>query len=171
MATNTKILTELLEVLVAHWGLEAVSSCLQDVQRENELTPDKQSSGKSVSEGKKGKRGPNPVLAVRRLPVPQERKELLSKLAESYDDKRFLPSIGAVRHFFEMHGRSPNLPSDRLAAFRPLLKLLLELTDEDLRRILVSKSHWGPAELAPLSDAIGDAASSLRAREKRDKQS
>jgi hypothetical protein len=91
------------------------------------------------------------------MEVPMDRREVLGKLALGLDNKSFLPSIGAVRHFLEMRGIQLSSVKRREDAFKTVLGVLREMPSERLSSYVTSMDHSGPADLATISDAIGRA--------------
>jgi len=92
-------------------------------------------------------------------------RETLLVIAEKFDRKEFLPSIGDIREFLAMMGEASAGMKDRLDGFRRLLSSLTQLPPDKLKRLASSTSYSGPAQLGPLSDAIKSTGDAIRRSE------
>jgi len=155
-----KLLLELLSALVRHWGAEAVRHALEAVEV-REIHTDPSGRASDLSARNQSKRlTPRDVVA--KLDIPEARKRVLSQLADQFERKQFLPSVGDIRNFLMMRGSDvPNL-KQRSEAFKRVLVAISDLPDERLEKLAREGRHSGPSQLGPLSDAIQ--ASSAAAR-------
>ena len=105
-----------------------------------------------------------PADLARKVKASESLKPQLIKIAEEFEAKEFLSRIADVRHFLAMHGEDEPRTNNRPEAFRRVLEYLITLPEDRLREIRNELFHGGPASLAPLSDAIGEAGNQLRRR-------
>jgi hypothetical protein len=165
MPTQTKILREVLAVLISHWGAEAVArevnrlqrqlpgatSAITTVRHENELR-------------KEPKRRPKPTEILARYQIPDRIRDDAVELTKMYEKKTFLPTIVDVKNFLESRGRPITGIKNRDQAFLRVIDLVLGLPDDYLKHLRNSAAHGLPARLGPISDAIGSAGETIRAR-------
>ncbi|WP_428669273.1 hypothetical protein [Reyranella sp.] len=161
-------LATLLQAIVAEYGHEEVLDALTRLshtgdhgnvasQPKQQLSPMLSRQGKTV----KPKR-PTAVDQVNKASsVTRERDEILT-LANRFDRKDFLPSVGDIREFLAMTGSIVEGLTSRNEGFRHLLPVLVKLPPERLKRLANSNSHSGPAQLGPLADAIRSAGETIR---------
>ena len=89
--------------------------------------------------------------------LPDDRRRLLFEAAEKFQEKSFLPTVGDVRNFCEIHGVTGPSSGSRADTVPRIFKLLATMNTDDLRRMLDSGMFSGPARLGPIADAIRDA--------------
>jgi hypothetical protein len=145
-------------VLVAEWGLEAVQRALLDVSMRSPAQIAPEASVEAPNRSRK----PTAIQRAARVDAPPNRHEALIAIAAAFDEKKFLPTIGAVKEFLSMNHARPVALKDRLESFRHVLGILAGMPTADLQRILHEKRFSGPARLGPLSDAIRSAGRSIR---------
>lgn len=152
------VLRDILSTLVSHWGFREVLATLTsfaELQQEEKPRP-------HIARASRNKL--RPCDMVKRLNVSAEKKALLSQLAQAFEDKEILPTLGHVQNFMAMRGTHGPLPKSRNESFRPLLHLLTTLSAEELIQTLDSHADAGPTRLAPLSEAIESASRIIRGR-------
>lgn len=162
-ARNEKLLASILAALVEEFGIDAVAGKLADISgaTQGNPYPSKWQQDQSKTNKKKITRFSGMKGMVEALPKEEKKRESLSVLAERFDEKRFLPTMGDVRHFVEMRGGSVRA-KQRADAARSLLLLLSSMSVENLQKIIEADSYSGPSQLGPLADAIKDASVSIR---------
>lgn len=158
---SNKLLAEVLTALVREYGHEEVLQSLNSVAAsyKDRVSPN---NGNSDAQDAAKKRKATPTELVERSLLPHASKILLRRLAERFEAKSFLPSIGDVRHFLEMNGFPDEKPIQRAEAFRVVLKVIAQMPEEAIGRLALSHVHSGPSELAPLSQAIKAAGNAHR---------
>ena len=93
-------------------------------------------------------------LYISKLVLSTEIHQLLTQLADMFEDKKFLPTIGEVRNFCIVHGIDEPSTSSRVAAIPRVFGFLATLSANDIQVMLQSKMFFGPSRLAPIADAI-----------------
>ena len=157
-SASDDLLQTLLAAMVDEWGFERVRNRLEVVQS----TDGKRAGVSEASVGQaqsnkhrqRSTEKPTAVAMAAKVSLPPKQKELIQKLAERFDDKRFLPTSGDIRYFFEVHGGVVPSSKQRGEAFRKVLSLLSALPEAELLKIVDSDAHSGPSKLGPLSDAL-----------------
>lgn len=91
---------------------------------------------------------------VSKMDVDSDVKELLEEVASQFDNKQFLPTFGEVKNYCTIHGIKIPTSSSRWAAIPRVFKQISKLTPQEIRSIVQSNSFSGPAQLAPIADAI-----------------
>lgn len=164
MPAAKKLLREILSVAVNHWGV-------QEVRRELDRIPDPQGEpsipageANAASASRKSRQRPRPREIVFRYELPDKIREDALQLASMYEAKSFLPTIADVRHFLETRGRDSRNVKNRDQAFVRVIDLVLGMGPEAIRQLRNSAVHGRPSRLGPISDAIGSAGDTLRAR-------
>lgn len=145
------LLANLVSLLLAEYGVEAVQKAVAEQTSDelldrNRLVPRETSRSKKLSAADFVSRSQDANGA-------QHFGSLL-ELAQRYDRKEFLPSVGDVREFALMRDYPLTKVKDRSQAIRPLFSILQQLSTEKLDELLESPCFSGPATLEPLSDAI-----------------
>ena len=154
--SKNNLLDRLLKVLIDEWGYSSVRERLEAVNISNEAQSGEVEPSKQRRPRKKTQK-PTASSLASKISIPSEQKRLIQILAERYDAKLFLPTVGDIRYFFEMHGEVPPSSKQRGDKFRKILKLLSTLQENTLRKIIEDDAHSGPAQLGPLSDAMRNA--------------
>ena len=159
---QNRVLNELVSVLLAEWGYEAVHRALEFVGERYEPQP-----GRERREPARG-RTPAPRRRITALEylagsnVPEQRRDALAELALRYDRKQFLPTASDLRHFYSMRGEELTGLKHRSEAFRPVLRLLLKMPPEQVEALVRDNAHSGPSQLGPIADAIREASAAVR---------
>jgi hypothetical protein len=147
------LLSSLIKLLVDEWGYDLVRDRLNALSGINEEQSLEVSVGNKQHSREKAKKPTASVLAAK-ISLPPEQKYLIQNLAERYDSKRFLPTAGDIRYFFEMHGEAAPSSKQRIEVFRQVLKVLSAMQENALRKLIEDDAHSGPSRLGPLSEAI-----------------
>lgn len=158
---NRRLLRSLLVPFVQEWGVGELEEVIREIALSSSATSDKESP-ENANVSSRSDRRPNAVSIVERLDVIESRKRALLTIANQYDQKTFLPSLSDVRNFLEMRGRDQYGLKHRPDAFRKVLKVLLDLREDSLLKLIDSEAYSGPSQLGPLSSAIRDSSVSLR---------
>lgn len=160
---RNRLLMELLRPLVGEWGRAEVSRCLARFEDSGPLRANLEFSrgsqaGRTKSNSPPGarQRRSHEYVAriVERMNLPESRRHILRDLAFRFEERTFLPTIGDIRNFLEMHDAGPANFHTRSASFPKIVAVLLAIPDQHLQKILVDNAHSGPSRLGPLSDAI-----------------
>jgi len=144
--------------ILDNWSIDEIQKTINEINNDNKITK----SEKPKSTYKK----PNYTETVNKLYPSSENKELLLDIANRFENKSFLPSISDIRNFLEMRGHSSSNIKQRTESFKVVIKVIAELPDENISRIIKNNAYSGPSELGPLSDAIKQASNSIRGSEK-----
>jgi hypothetical protein len=165
MTTNDKkLLHDLLLALANKWGFETVEQQLVELRQTNASADHHDVLATKALRRQRNPRNRRANVSdiVSKFDVSQERKDVLLKIARRYEERDFLPSMGDVEHFLMMNGTVTRRVSDRRAAFRTVLNVVSNFSDEMLNKVARGDAYNGPAQLGPLSDAISAANASLR---------
>ncbi len=161
--TNKKLardglLRSLLAALVDEWGHQAVRDRLDEFRGMG----GEHAVAALAQEGRRGKpesghqalEKPTASSLAAKVSLPPGQKQLIEQLAIQYDGKRFLPTSGDIRYFFEVHGEEPPTAKQRSETFRRVLRLLSTMPESALRKMIDDDAHSGPSRLGPLSEAM-----------------
>lgn len=152
-----------LETFVDELGLPEVLIQLASISSNkldgaDDVTP----NGPKKSAGRKRKPRQNASETVENMDLQPSKREILSELAKSYDQRQFLPATSDINIFFESQKIRAAPVKSRSAAIPRVFRYLVSLSFEQLREISVNPTYFGPAKLGPLADAIQDRRNSLR---------
>ena len=169
---DSKMLEELLRAIVRHYGFARVHLTLQTLKRgEDERTgevPRKPSSGHQRS-STRARSGSKPKvtapLYVERLDVQPDVRELLTQLAQMFEDKSFLATMADAREFCTAYGIDITSTPSRAASMPRIFRVLSSFSITDLEQIVHSTTYSGPSHLAPIADAIRRNAKHIRTGE------
>ena len=165
---TTDFLEAVLRLLVQHFGYEPVVQSLRRTARSNERASldqphgSRSRGGGSRKKEGKGRRKPAATEYVSKLVLSDEDRDLLMELAERFQEKSFLPTVGDIRDFCEIHGVGGPASRSRVAAVPRVFGFLAAMNTDDLRRVLDSDAFSGPAQLGPIADAIREAGRARR---------
>ena len=133
--------------------------------------PANESNGQPLSPGAASKCAPAPhatesaqrrskttsVEYVAKMELPDELQRPMFDAAERFQNKTFLPTMGDVRHFCEVHGITPPSSSSRSSAIPRVFQFLSTRNADEIEAILNGGMFSGPARLGPIADAIREA--------------
>lgn len=143
-----------LRLLVDHFGDDRVQLTLRRIAGSGPPTqPGRRASG---AKKKSRPRATAPEF-VSKMVLADDHRRLLAEAAEKFQEKAFLPTVGDVRHFCEVHGVEGPVSGSRADAVPRVFRFLATLNADDLRTTLDSGMFSGPARLGPIADAILDA--------------
>ena len=153
------LLRSLLKPLIHEWGIGKVLACIDEIRaaaQTSEHQAKRQKSSNNTS------RKPSAVEIANRTELPETKRRALLDLASLFDRKHFLPTSADVKSFLELRAQRPGTIKQRQDAFRSVLALLSDMSDEELERQIRNSTHAGPAQLGPLSDAIRSTGAAMR---------
>ena len=150
------LLRSLLVVLVDEWGYVAVRERLDEIGalQDPQLGASRSRGLSGEAARGRAKEKPTASAIAEKVSLPHGQKQLILQLAAKYDNREFLPTLGDIRYFFEVHGEIGQPGKQRSESFRKVLRLLCALPESGLRQMIDSDAHSGPSRLAPLSDAM-----------------
>lgn len=150
MVKKTSTLYKLLEVLVQDHGYSQVMINLRLLQPDNVI----ENTLNSQSRSNKSKKISG-VSIVEKMDIKDDLKRIIMlKMAEKFDQKLFLPSMGGVKNFLNSHGHHGPIPKSRDASTKLIFELLNAHSKLDLEILARNETYSGPSELQSLSDAI-----------------
>ena len=153
--TRDEILRGLIQTLVDGWGHSAVQDALDGLgAAEADIRPRRAKSEPQPS--------PKALEIIENLDLPSDRKPILAELAKRFDEGRAFPKLGDIKSFLLSHHRKGADLKGRLSGFNRMLPILVEMSPKGLEKLLTRSQHSGPADLAPISDAIRGAGENLR---------
>lgn len=101
-----------------------------------------------------GRRKVTAVERVERMDLPTVKKSMMLKLAESYQEKTFLPTMGDIRNFYRFYGVEESVPRSRANAIPKIFDFMSTMSNKDILEIIKNKTFSGPSRLGPIADAI-----------------
>lgn len=151
-----RALMQILAGLVEECGYETVRRVLEQNQ------PAKPESAKVATKKnnrpknpKSGKSRPNAITAVESLALTGgEKKRVLERLAEKYEQKAFMPNVNHVRIFLSALGVDVSRIKSRQNATVRVFKHLAEMPQDELLEIESSGRYGPPKRLADIAEAI-----------------
>ena len=156
-----KELNNTLREIVLQYGIERVDQALLEIRKPIDGRPHRSSSSvtcsKSRSKPDTDQRRKAKITATRfvlKLEVSSEARCLLEELATKYENKEFLPTVGEIRNFCEIHGIDVPNSFSRVAAVPRVFKYLSQLDLQEIQSMLRSNSFSGPTRLGPIAEAI-----------------
>ena len=161
---STRFLRDMLRSLITEFGDREVEHCLQSLI--SDLPSKRVEQGGNVPRtephDKSKKQKTTAVALASRISASGRMKSLIMELADQFDKKELLPSIGDVRSFLELRGHRFLTTKQRADSFRAVLQILQELNEAELEALSSGGAQTGPTELGPLSDSIEFAGNSRR---------
>ena len=161
LAIDQKALAETLRTIVHQYGIDRVEKTLFEIRKLADGSPRRSnpSSARSNPCGKQNVTQKRNVqnsasVFVSKLEVSTEVKHLLSKLAKRYEKKKFLPTIGELRNFFEIHRIDAPTKFSRVTAIPYVFRYLSNLEIHEIQSMLRTNSFSGPTQLGPIAEAI-----------------
>lgn len=164
MGDPSRVIDDVFERLLARYGrseLQRRLELLLDNAGPAPSTSRKQTTRSNVGERRSKRK--SAAEYVESMNIPGDRKCVLRNIAKSFDEKRFLPTIGDIRNFAHMHGVDVANFKSRDMAISKLFFLLSSMDEDWLMRIEKDGMFSGPADLDSLSDAIKTAGLRRRA--------
>lgn len=145
-----------LRSMVDRFGIEIVFRTLREMEREQvELKPRTVVRPKRVrNNGIRNKRRISAVDYVRRMDIPAERAEVIARVAEEFERRTFLPTVGDVQSFCETYGIEQPKSRSRASGIPRIFKFLVTIDAAEVKTMLDDRMFSGPVELGPIADAI-----------------
>ena len=100
--------------------------------------------------------------AVGRLELTAARARLLTRAAQAFDERTFLPTLSEMRRFCETYGMEEPRVHSRAAAIPRVFRFLATMDPAEVEKILDNGLFGGPTRLGPIADAIRSRARQLR---------
>jgi hypothetical protein len=155
MGERNKLLDDLLVALIRRWGHRVVRDHLEKLPEEG--SP----NGYNRANRSDNQRAQSYVQ--KKADLPRSIRDLLLKLAERFDERKFLPTLPDVRSFLDLKGPGLSSMKTRGAAVPFVFRQLSMLPEAKLNSLLNDRSYAGPSQLGPLSEAIKSSGTRLRA--------
>ena len=148
-----------LRAIVRQYGIERVDRTLRRIRASFLARATSEPlSGHRPEQKAKRPRPPRPRITapayVSKLQVPAEMQMLLAELAQKFEDRTFLPTMGDVRNFCLIYGTDQPASTSRMSAIPRIFERLSQLTSAEIQSMLQANSFSGPSRLAPIADAI-----------------
>ena len=124
-------------------------------------------AGKSAKPKKKTrKRAPklNAAEYAAKMELPPDKQAAVVALAERFDRRKFMHSFGDIENFCQIHHIDVPKSRSRTSAIPRIFKFLAGMEMADIQRMLDYEMFSGPAEVAPIADAIRRNGRASRAR-------
>ena len=167
MASN--ILDDLIRTIVNHYGFEKINLALRKLEREakkHEPKPAHQISlgnHESSSQSEYQNRQKKTALSyVEKLNPASDIQRFLNELAQMFDDKNFLGTIGEIRDFCALHNIDVPVSSSRATSIPRIFRTLAMMSVSEIQKVMQSARFSGPSHLAPIAAAIRRNSNSLR---------
>lgn len=158
-------LRDSLRLLVRQYGLDRVQENLRDVVASSDsINRRVVDSDNSVAPKKKRNRM-NALECVAKMELDKEMRTVLVELAELFESKSFLPTLGDIRNFYQIYRIDQPEPKSRRDAVARVFKFMATMEVAEIRRIATEGMFSGPSRLAPIADAIRSRSRSRAARE------
>ena len=159
--TNPK-LKSALRPIVRQYGLGTVIQSLGEMMVDSEFNQGSIESSEAPSgpavPGKVRRSNTNSRVSateyVSKLELPAEKKLALSVLAERFERKTFLHSFGDIDNFCQIYRIDVPKSRSRASAIPRVFKFLASMDRADIQRLLDYEMFSGPAQVAPIADAI-----------------
>ncbi len=150
-----------LRPIVHEHGLGSVLEALGTIAAEydSQFAPPLALNGadKHAKPKKSRKRSPKPNAAeyAAKMELPSDKQPMVVTLAEQFERKDFLPTLGDIAHFCQIYGIDVPASKTRASAIPRVFKFLAnEMEAEEVQRILDDGMFSGPSRLGPIADAI-----------------
>ena len=144
-------LAEKLEALVRRHGIVSVLHSLADIQ----ATAPEQFTSTTLSRRSRNAPGkPSAVEYVGKMTLPPDKAEAITRAAQCFEERSFLPSIGDIREFCRIHSVDLGKSVSRGSSIPRVFKLLATMDTDRITKLLDEGVFSGPTRLAPIADAI-----------------
>lgn len=151
-----EILRNMLQTLVDGWGSNAVQTALDALQTVHKTAKPRRPKASLEASG------PSAIDLVAEVDMPRERKAIVNELAMRFDEGSAFPKLSDVRAFLLAHHRNGTDVKTRTVGFKRMLPVLAAMSPKGLEKLLARSHYSGPADLAPISDAIRGAGETMR---------
>ena len=154
-----KGLDDALRALVRQYGIESIERTLRRIREaflhrgENEML-----TARSTEHTPRKPRSRRPRITavgyVSKLQVSTEMQAALWELAQKFENRTFLPTLGDIRNFCLIYGIEPPASHSRTSAIPRIFGQLAQLAPAEIQSVIQADSYSGPSRLAPIADAI-----------------
>lgn len=151
-----EILQGVLKTLVDGYGMRAVKAALKDLD-EPVLSKSRVRKEKAPPQTESGA-----LALIGEIDLTPEQKPLIEELARRFDQGSAFPKMADIRGFLRSHQQDATDLKARVPSFKRMLPVLTAMSSKGLEKLLARSHHSGPAELAPIADAIRGAGEDLR---------
>ena len=148
-----------LRSMVQKHGFDLVNESLQEIgfselhiekSKGDTTIPDKNAD--QQTRPKKSK--PTAPQYVAKMPLPPEKEASVLELAEKFQAKLFLPTMGDISNFCQAYRIDEPSSKSRANAMPRVFKLIASMDAQDIQYLLDSGMFSGPSRLGPIADAI-----------------
>ena len=156
---NQTGLKNALRSMVRKHGFDLVNESLQEIGF-SELHIEKSKGNTTVSnktadqQTHKKKSNPTAPQYVAKMPLPPEKEASVLELAEKFQAKSFLPTMGDISNFCQAYRIDEPSSKSRANAMPRVFKLIASMDINDIQYLLDSGMFSGPSRLGPIADAI-----------------
>lgn len=91
---------------------------------------------------------------VAKMDLSIDKEPLVAEIAERFQEKSFLPTIGDIGNFCQIYGIDLPASRTRANAIPRLFKFIAAMETADVSRLLNDGAFSGPSRLGPIADAI-----------------
>lgn len=91
---------------------------------------------------------------VSKMDLPIDKEPLVAAIAERFQGKTFLPTIGDIGNFCQIYGITMPASRTRANVIPRLFKFIAAMESDDIGRLLNDGAFSGPSRLGPIADAI-----------------
>lgn len=145
--------------IVQQYGFESVHNELHQIRAAEpsqvvdfgSLTPTSKIRKGHKSTGKPKVTAPQ---YVSKMDLPIDKEPLVAAVAERFQGKAFLPTIGDIGNFCQIYGIDMPASRTRANAIPRLFKFIAAMESDDISRLLNDGAFSGPSRLGPIADAI-----------------
>lgn len=160
--------------MVERFGFEKVYGALREIAPSQAGVESSMKRGAPTHARNRGARStprPSAVEYVRALDLAKDKTHVIERAAKEFECGSFLPTLADLRSFFDAYGIDELKSKSRISGIPRIFKFLATMEPEDIAKILDSRLFSGPAELAPIADAIRSKSKQLMASEPSEQQS
>ena len=146
-------LTDTLRDLVIRHGTSAVLHSLAEIQSTADRPASASASARKPPRDP-SKQKPYAMACISRMALAAHKTHAMTRAAELFDNKRFLPAISDIREFSRVHGIELPRTASRSTSVPRIFAFLASMDTDAIVKTLDEGSFSGPTRLAPIADAI-----------------
>ena len=153
---HSKLKSALHSIVLEH-GYERVHHQLHEIgiAEFSDTESEKLHSGDGTSPSKvRRKSKPTAPQYVAKMGLPPDKEKSVSKLAERFQQKSFLPRFGDVVNFCHFYNVEVPASKSRVNAIPRVFRCIAAMENNDILRIVDEDMFSGPSRLGPIADAI-----------------
>ena len=148
-----------LRSMIRRYGFERVDHCLKElvlsqVEHGNSELNRKTHDADIRGNPRKQRSKVSAIEYVSKMDLPLEKKSVVIEIAERFQCKSFLPTLGDIANFCQIHGLDIPASKTRASAVPRVFKFIATLDSPRIRGILDDGMFSGPSKLGPIADAI-----------------